>query len=126
MMETYNLIEQYYKVWDSLEWLNYSLSTYTYDGNNNQIEALNQSWIDSSWVNVDRYIYSYIIVDVEQFEGEVKTYSLSNNYPNPFNPSTKIKYHYPQFSNVDIEVFDVLGNEIETLINEEKPAGLMK
>ncbi len=48
---------------------------------------------------------------------------LSQNYPNPFNPSTKIMYSVPQSSNVIIKVFDVLGNEIETLINEEKPVG---
>ncbi|MCU0344521.1 MAG: T9SS type A sorting domain-containing protein, partial [Ignavibacterium sp.] len=41
----------------------------------------------------------------------------------PFNPSTKIKYSIPQLSNVVIKVFDILGNEIETLVNEEKSAG---
>jgi hypothetical protein len=50
-------------------------------------------------------------------------FSLSQNYPNPFNPSTKIKYSIPQSSNVVIKVFDILGNEIELLANEEKPAG---
>jgi len=48
---------------------------------------------------------------------------LKQNYPNPFNPSTKIKYSVPQTSQVQIKVFDVLGNEIETLISEEKPTG---
>jgi hypothetical protein len=48
---------------------------------------------------------------------------LSQNYPNPFNPSTTIKYSVPKASQVVIKVFDILGNEIETLINEEKPAG---
>ncbi len=48
---------------------------------------------------------------------------LHQNYPNPFNPSTKIKYSVPKSSQVQIKVFDVLGNEIETLVNEEKPAG---
>jgi hypothetical protein len=48
---------------------------------------------------------------------------LSQNYPNPFNPSTKIKYSVPQSSNVVIKVFDILGNEIETLVNEEKQVG---
>ena len=48
---------------------------------------------------------------------------LSQNFPNPFNPSTKIKYSVPQSSDVVIKVFDILGNEIEILVNEEKPAG---
>ena len=50
-------------------------------------------------------------------------FALSQNYPNPFNPSTKISYSIPFFSNVIIKVFDVLGNEIETLVNEEKSVG---
>lgn len=48
---------------------------------------------------------------------------LFQNYPNPFNPSTKIKYFVPRLSKVTIKVFDVLGNEIATLVNEEKPVG---
>jgi predicted secreted protein len=50
-------------------------------------------------------------------------YELSQNFPNPFNPSTTIKYSIPQTSKVVIKVFDVLGNEIKTLVNEEKSAG---
>jgi hypothetical protein len=49
---------------------------------------------------------------------------LSQNYPNPFNPTTKIKYSIQQTSNVIIKVFDILGNEIEILVDEEKPAGI--
>jgi parallel beta-helix repeat protein len=52
-----------------------------------------------------------------------KAYSLEQNYPNPFNPSTKIRYTVPQPSNVIIKVFDILGNEIEVLVKEEKPVG---
>ena len=50
-------------------------------------------------------------------------YTLKQNYPNPFNPSTIIKYSVPQASEVQIKVSDILGNEIETLVNEEKPVG---
>ncbi len=48
---------------------------------------------------------------------------LSQNYPNPFNPSTKIQFQIPEFSFVSLKVYDVLGNEVTELLNEEKPAG---
>jgi photosystem II stability/assembly factor-like uncharacterized protein len=63
------------------------------------------------------------ITFLEVYEELPKEFSLSQNYPNPFNPVTKIKYSIPQSSKVVIKVFDILGNEIETLVNEEKPAG---
>jgi hypothetical protein len=52
-----------------------------------------------------------------------KEFNLSQNYPNPFNPSTKIEFKLPHKSFVTLKVFDVLGNEIATLVNEEKPSG---
>ncbi|MBK9097680.1 MAG: T9SS type A sorting domain-containing protein [bacterium] len=48
---------------------------------------------------------------------------LFQNYPNPFNPSTVISYQLPVSSDLVLKVFDVLGNGIETLVDEEKPAG---
>jgi hypothetical protein len=70
-------------------------------------------------------VYSFDIpVGVETQDNIVPEYFvLYQNYPNPFNPSTKIKYSVPQSSNVVIKVFDVLGNEISTLVNEEIVAG---
>jgi photosystem II stability/assembly factor-like uncharacterized protein len=50
-------------------------------------------------------------------------YSLTQNYPNPFNSITTFKYSIPNQSKVIIKVFDVLGHEIETLVNEEKSIG---
>ena len=48
---------------------------------------------------------------------------LLQNYPNPFNPNTKIEYQIPELSFVTIKVYDVLGNEVRTIVNEEKAAG---
>lgn len=48
---------------------------------------------------------------------------LSQNYPNPFNPNTVINFEIPKQSNVLLKVYDLLGNEIATLLNEEKVAG---
>ncbi|MHA2100147.1 MAG: T9SS type A sorting domain-containing protein, partial [Candidatus Kariarchaeaceae archaeon] len=50
-------------------------------------------------------------------------YALHQNYPNPFNPSTTINYQIPELSLVTIKIYDVLGSEVVTLVNEEKPAG---
>jgi hypothetical protein len=53
----------------------------------------------------------------------VKTYELTQNYPNPFNPNTTIKYQIPKTSIVTLKVYDILGAEVATLVNEEKNPG---
>jgi spore coat protein A len=53
----------------------------------------------------------------------VTEYSLDQNYPNPFNPSTTINFSVPENSQVTLKIFDVLGSEVSTLINQVVPAG---
>ena len=50
-------------------------------------------------------------------------FRLMQNYPNPFNPSTKIEYRTRNSGHIEIKVYNVLGHEVATLVNEEKPAG---
>jgi hypothetical protein len=50
-------------------------------------------------------------------------YKLFQNYPNPFNPSTTIKFEIPKDGLVTLKIYNILGKEIETLINEERSSG---
>jgi len=53
----------------------------------------------------------------------LEKFALFQNYPNPFNPNTMINFEIRKQSNVILKVYDVLGNEVSILLNEEKPAG---
>jgi hypothetical protein len=60
----------------------------------------------------------------DEFEDLPAEFSLSQNYPNPFNPRTKIKFTISDFGFVTLKVYDVLGREVATLVNEEKHPGV--
>jgi hypothetical protein len=64
-----------------------------------------------------------IITKVNEESVYSDNYFLSQNFPNPFNPTTKIKYSTPKTDLVQIKIFDILGNEIKTLLNEYKLVG---
>jgi photosystem II stability/assembly factor-like uncharacterized protein len=70
-------------------------------------------------------IMSDIITNVREDDdgNSIKSFSLAQNFPNPFNPSTTFSYSIPTQSKVVIKVFDILGNEIATLMDEEKSVG---
>jgi hypothetical protein len=55
-----------------------------------------------------------------------KVYKLEQNFPNPFNPSTMIYYDLPQESHVRIMVYDILGREVRSLVDEQESAGYQK
>jgi|WetSurMetagenome_2_1015567.scaffolds.fasta_scaffold04878_3 PKD repeat protein len=106
-------------------------------GNGTTTEPRSYSFIDEIQFNATHSIY-YRLKQVD-YDGSVDysdvvsvvtempiEYALGQNYPNPFNPSTIITYSIPQSSNVSLKIYDILGNEIATLVNEQKEAGSYK
>ena len=63
-------------------------------------------------------------VSVTRTEAIPGKYALDQNYPNPFNPSTKIQYALPLSGNVSLKIYNVLGQEVMTLVNEVQPVGV--
>ncbi len=84
---------------------------------------------DNSYQDMWHWTYTWIgnlmtpTVSVEQVSVVPVKYTLSQNYPNPFNPSTKIKYSIEKPGNVSLKVYDMLGREVSTLVDENQVAG---
>jgi hypothetical protein len=67
--------------------------------------------------------FELLVTGVEEKNNKPLSYKLHQNYPNPFNPFTTIKFSIPKSSNVEIKVYDVLGNEMVVLVDEYKESG---
>jgi hypothetical protein len=77
------------------------------------------------WVDA-QIIYNYIMdVDDENNTGIPISYQLHQNYPNPFNPTTTIKYDIPVSTNVVLTIYNIMGKEVKTLVNEYQSAGIL-
>jgi hypothetical protein len=123
------------------EWCEY-FASYHYFGNSYYTTALDFGIVDiitDEWVAplpevkkystikgaiIDGIIYGdTVITSIKWQKKPYESYDLFQNFPNPFNPATKISYQIPKAGNVKLIVFDCLGNEIETLVNTFQTQG---
>ncbi len=123
---------QFYSVYRSIDGINFEFI----------IESIDTTLIDTIDIVADSVMYAIKAVD---YSGNYSNYSnfvnfattyiknnkeynldfrLYQNYPNPFNPITKINFNIPQPDNVRIEIFNVLGQKIKTLLNKQMPRGI--
>ena len=104
------------------------------EGKGTTTEPQHYSYLDDiSGINATAFEYRLKQVDFDgsySFSEVIRVssiapaeFSLEQNYPNPFNPSTEIKFSIPQYTNVTLRVFDVMGREVVTLIDEQMEAG---
>lgn len=144
--ENHNQIEQLEKVWDNGRWLNSILYQTTYNKYNLMESSQCKLWQSNNWIDGDApiyfensedfrvafitnklYVYYSEIVDVDDHINPGSNgFSLSQNYPNPFNPTTTISYSVDKTVFVSLKIYDILGNEIKTLVNEDKEPGTYK
>ncbi len=103
------------------------------EGQGTTTEMQNYSYVDK---NLERGKYSYRLVQIDfdgtrnesdivkvEINSQPTDFVLLQNYPNPFNPSTTIKYSIPVNGNVKLTVYNSIGEEIKTLVNEYKTSG---
>ncbi len=116
---------------------------YAYDMNGNAISGNSFYWVNNRWDPFDGVLelfYNYkeksltyyaknavvqyiTITDINENNKPLYNFYLNQNYPNPFNPSTTINFSIPKQEFVTLIIYDVLGKEIATLVNEELAAG---
>jgi hypothetical protein len=96
--------------------------TYTLPAGTNKIDLKAKSQFGNN-LFLDSICVDFLVGIKNHQTGIPKVYSLSQNYPNPFNPSTLIQYSIAKSGFVKLYVYDVLGSQVASLVNENKQAG---
>ncbi len=131
-----NKTETLQRGWNGTSWNNINKLLSSFASNNTETEFLWQRWdaarstsgsmasAESAWVNYQRIENTYSATTSIDEKGPVaRSFHLYDNYPNPFNPGTEVRFEISGLGFVSLKIYDVLGKEIATLVNEKLPAG---
>jgi hypothetical protein len=111
--------------WSDTTWYKSTLYLTQYNQFGDKVSFEKLLWDNNNWEHSERYIYTYNdLSSINLPANSELTFRLFNNYPNPFNPNTKIKYQLPKECKVQIKIYDLLGAEVQELLNENKEAGI--
>ncbi len=140
------LLHRLTQEWDSNGWEDRTQSFYNYDTLDYITYVHSEEKVNGIWQSGDESVYVFDdsdtlyyyasdvfveyrflrVLDVKDKAHNPEAFALYQNYPNPFNPVTTIKFSIPKESEVTLNVYDVLGRRVQTLVNKKLSAGLHK
>jgi hypothetical protein len=125
--------------WITDRWVNYERLLFAYTLKRLPSQITYQRWeaatvrgtssseialAESTWVDFQRQTATYSsTTDIGNDNPTVHSFTLYENYPNPFNPGTEMRFEVGVSGFVSLKIFDILGKEVATLVNENLPAG---
>ena len=108
-------------------WVNVSLRENTYSDNGLLTETVRSKWRDENWQPHRRHEYNYStdrgVLSAGAPAALPKKIALSQAYPNPFNPATTISYRLLEANHVRVDIYDMIGNKVRTLVSQTQNAG---
>ncbi len=117
------LVSEISSVWVTNNWVPQRRTSHEYSQEGELTVRLIELWTGSDWLNYQRFLYGGSPTNIAGTGTVPERFELSQNYPNPFNPRTAIRFTLHESTEVVLSVYDVLGREIEILVDAELQPG---